>query len=119
LESHVRRSIGRSEAELAERQSALSAERVKLDELYLQASERVERAVVLEQQLANLSAQTERREMTVLHKESAFEDSAALWNSQRELYERERNELHDEINRLAGMVIEVGAAEPIPLARAA
>ena len=92
---------------------------MSLEELFRQASERVERLVVLEQELANRSAQAERRETAALQKESTFEEMSALWNSQRALYESERSELHDEINRLAGMVIEAGMPEPIPLARAA
>jgi hypothetical protein len=119
LDSHVRKSIARSEAELAAIQNAIGEERTALEELFRQTSERVDRAVVLEQELANHMAQTERREMTASLKESRFHEMSSLWNSQRALYESERNELHDEINRLAGMVIEAGAAEPVPLARAA
>lgn len=119
LDRHVRSAMAKAETGIADRWETLIGEREQLESLFRQTSEKVVEATATERSAANKTAEIERREYITVQREMALTEAEALRKKQREIDERERRELSDEIDRLAGLLLESGESDMMQLARAA
>ncbi len=119
LQRHVDRANAKHIELLDQRWQSLEAERKELAELFDRACKRIEESAALEREIADRLSEAERREQRMTEREIGLAENESVWKSQLESYERECGELRNEIDRLAGLLIEVGSVERPPLARAA
>lgn len=119
LERHLERANRKHHTWLEQRWQSLDAERKGLTELFGRTNERIEATAALEREIADRLARAESREHRLTDGEVALAEQATVFKAQRESYERERAELRDEIDRLAGLLIEARAPASAPLKQAA
>jgi hypothetical protein len=119
LQRRIDRANGKQNDKLEARWQALRAEKTALAELFDRTSKCIVKSAALERELADRLAEAESRERRLTDREIALAESATVWKIHRESYQRECGELRDEIDRLAGLLIEAGPSETVPLAQAA
>ena len=105
LGRHVRSTLNKNEKKLERRWQASVAENHQLSDLYRQVSERIEQFIRMEREISNRLAELEHRELRITERELSLTETESVWKSQRMSYDRERNDLHNEIDRLAGIII--------------
>lgn len=119
LQRRIERLNAREHEKLDQQRQALQAERAELNELFGRTDQRIENAAILEREIADRLADAESRERRLTDREVALAEMETVCRTQRESYQRECGELRDEIDRLAGLLIESAANEVTPLACAA
>jgi hypothetical protein len=119
LGRHVRAAAAKSAATLDQKWRELLAERTALEDLYRKAAAQVEAATVKERELADRTAGLEHREALADAQEREFAAAEQLRLAAAAAAERERATLRDEVERLAGLLLESASDGPAPLMRAA
>jgi pSer/pThr/pTyr-binding forkhead associated (FHA) protein len=119
IQRRIDRVNAREKAKLEENWLALRTEQEELEVLFNQTMKQVEQAAQLERAIADRLAEAESRERRLTEREVVLLETETQCKAQRESYQRECGELRDEIDRLAGLLIERGDSEPLSLARAA
>lgn len=119
LKHRYHRVNGKRDALINNRWEMLHVERKELARLIAQTGKRIEQSAALEREIADRLASTERREQNLLERETSLVEAESTWKVQRESFHRECGGLRDEIERLAGLLLEARAEEAAPLVRAA
>jgi pSer/pThr/pTyr-binding forkhead associated (FHA) protein len=119
MNRHVRRATDKARLDLEVRLHAVAAERSQFEELFRETAESLVRLAEKEREVLERSAQTEHLEAMITERARSFADWENLWKSQRQSFEREREELQLEIDRLSGLLLQNSNHDPAPLARAA
>lgn len=119
LGRHVRHALAKAEAAIERKRSMLQSERQHLDELFSRVSQRIETAAIDQREAGIKVNEVERREFVATGREAALAEQLSSWSQQLVLFERERGNLRDEIDRLAGLFFNTDQQESVPLARAA
>ncbi|MCE9534694.1 MAG: FHA domain-containing protein [Planctomycetes bacterium] len=119
LGRHVRSVWRKKKTRLIERAAAVANERKILDDLFLQATDRIEQATVIERNVSDRTMELERSEYLTRQQAIDFAEAETHWNSQRARFQAERDVLREEIEKLAGMMLESSEPEPVPRAWAA
>lgn len=119
LKHRYHRVSGKRDAMVEKRWEMLHIERKELARLIAQTGKRIEQSAALEREIADRLAGTERREQNLLERETSLVEAESAWRAQRESFQRECGGLRDEIERLAGLLLEARTKEPTPLVRAA
>ena len=119
LRRHLSAAGAKAEVALEQRRRTLAAEAADLDRRFRAAQQRIEEAGRRERELADRLAEWERQQHLAEQQSSGHDDSAAVWVRQRDGYEQQLAELREEIERLAGLLLDGEPRGEAPAARAA
>jgi len=119
LDRRIQRAVKKERTRLSHEAERLAEEREKFEELFKTASDRILQSAIVGQNAVDRLQSLEQREYQIAQREAGLAAMEALWKSERYSYQSECENLGEEVERLAGLLLESGPAETHTLARAA
>jgi hypothetical protein len=105
LERQMTRRLARSRARDAVAHSLLTEERIALVDHYRRSEELAEQLAERERELNIRRLYVDREELAEREEQARQAEMLEQWRVERDMYERERHDLRDEVERLAGLLL--------------